>query len=779
MKRKSEDPSPLVSTILRGKEAAMTDSRHHFTSLVHTGIPIAICFIISLIAFFFTITSAHAEVGVVVTGKVTDSKGVPLSSAHVCVSERQVIVTTDWRGQYQVTDIPPGEYTIEVSRIGFSTGRVYNVSVKEGMVSNVNVVLSKNPVVLPVVQVSSMSKELQFGENVIVVTRTEWKEQGARSVEQVLQQIPNVSILEGARNSRISLRGSPARAVKVYIDGVPLNDAGTGEADISGIRLDYLEAVAVEMDAIGGEVHFMTRQPTRISTNERQTRISSGLGSYDNTSTGIMLKGTVELVSGSVFYDRTTEKGNFKYRLDNGVEYRRYNNHLSATSGMTKLSVDVKNWALEGGIYYEDSDRGSPGLISTAPTPDAELSSRRLSASLNGHRKSETVDLRCSAFFSEYSGCYVNPAEQYNPETGRIVHYTAEDNRQTGTRLGLSTTAGIPVKTIDLLLDYDAQVDWYNGEDRLRGVSTIGGVGLGTARRITHQAESGILLKYSGWGIDWKFNPNLVQYWIDNRGADDYRMIAPSILISADKVFNFCNTGLNFSWGKMLTAPPFNALFLVESMFAVGNKDLEPEKGESWNASLYASSPFTSDLDWRFNLTFFNRKTEDLIIWRINSFGKYFPANVAHAKVSGIELNGRLQVLDRHLTLSGNYTYNDPRNDTPGDINRGNRPPLIARHNGSVSLTGRIGGFTTGVQGRWISRRYSTESNLDPISTANMELAPYNIYDLSCSYSFNFKMVDITIEAVIDNITDESYRIVERSPMLGRTYFIGLALEML
>lgn len=726
-----------------------------------------------------TFQPSHAEVGIAIAGSVKDSNGVPLSAAHVCVLERQVIVSTGLNGRYQIMNLPSGDYTLEVSRVGFRTCRIKDVEIREGIAANVNVILTGNPVELPAATVTSGGRHLQFRDNVLVVTSAQWKEEGLRSVSQVLHRMPNVSILDGDRDRRISLRGSPARAVKVFLDGVPLNDAGTGEADISRIQLENLEAITVEMDAVGGEVHFMTVKPGGSLRKSRKVNLSGGFGSYTSIRNGLRVNKHLEPVWGSLFIERMTEKGNFKYRKDNGAEFIRMNNHQSATSGIGKLSVDACNWELEGGLYYEESNQGSPGPISTAPTPAAELSNQRISGSINGHHKPGVADIRCNLFYSGYVGRYLNPARQYNPEIGRVVTYTAEDNQQAGSRLGLRSTLGIPVWKTDLLLDYNFQVDWYSGKDRLRDVSTISGVGSGKARRTTHQAEAGLLFKGAGWGIDWKVNPSLEYNWIINQGADNYLMSAPGISISVDKAYPPLVVGMNLSWGKTLIAPPFNALFMVESMFAVGNRELKPERGESWNVGFLASSGAESNLDWSANVNLFYRRTENLIIWRVNSFGKYFPDNVARARIAGIELDGRLQVLNRHVTVAGNYTFNDPRNDTPGDINFGNMPPLVARHNGTASVTARTGGVTVSLLGRWISRRYSTESNLDPISTADMELAPYSVYDLSVGYDFTLGTMDITIETAVKNMFNESYRIVERSPMPGRSYLAELSVGML
>jgi len=73
-----------------------------------------------------------------------------------------------------------------------------------------------------------------------------------------------------------------------------------------------------------------------------------------------------------------------------------------------------------------------------------------------------------------------------------------------------------------------------------------------------------------------------------------------------------------------------------------------------------------------------------------------------------------------------------------------------------------------------VGKRYSSESNVDPLSTAGMGLPAYETYDLSISR--DWKMNGFTLIGMIsvDNVLDRSYRVIERSPMPGRAYFLKL-----
>lgn len=732
------------------------------------------CALVLSFVFLF-IGLSQAEVGVSINGTVTDSNGIPLPGVHVSVDERQVLAVTDWRGRYQFSGITSGTYNLTATHIGYHPSFRQRVSVHEGSSTRVNFILSTKTEHLPTVTASQPSR-VHFSQpgRRLVITRSDWQISNPRTVGDVLQNCPGVIILEGDHLQRISLRGSSPRAVHVYLDGIPLNDAGTGEAEISRIDPDHLEAIEIDFEGIGGEVNFLTKNAISSVGEERNLTVSCGYGGTNRYEMDIQAEGVTGSFSGVVFIDRLTEDGDFLYRLDNGTEHRRINNHESRTSSIGKVGYQSGALSTNCGVYYESSKRGVPGLISTEPTPEAASTTNRLSSSLTGRGVIGRIGWNMNAYVSDYSGRFINPGEQYNPETGRIVRYRAEDNIQNGLRYGLRTGLDIPGRTYSYRAGYSLQIDEYIGKDKLRETVTVGGVGLGDARRTVHSVDIGTAARFHHSGITWHVNPALEAQWIIDDEANGYSAISPGATLTVEKQYNIVNIGLNAGWGRSIMAPPFNAIFTVESMFAVGNQDLKPEKGESWNLGISLVSAHYSTVKWRLETSLFNHRTNNLIIWRRNSFGKYFPSNVARTKNTGVELNAQIQPFGGFISLTGSYIYNNPRNDTPGDINRGNLLPLISRHIGSLGVVSQFRELNVSLRSRWISRRYSTESNQDPISTADMALDPYSIYDFACSRTFKVFNMDITLEMAVDNLSDSSYRIVERSPMPGRTLFFKL-----
>lgn len=71
--------------------------------------------------------------------------------------------------------------------------------------------------------------------------------------------------------STLSIRGSNPNQVKIYIDGIPLNNSGGGEVNLSDLPFDNLEKIEIYKSgssagfsgsAIGGTVNLVTKKKT-------------------------------------------------------------------------------------------------------------------------------------------------------------------------------------------------------------------------------------------------------------------------------------------------------------------------------------------------------------------------------------------------------------------------------------------------------------------------------------------------------------------------------------
>jgi len=234
-----------------------------------------------------------------ITGTVKDSGNSALQSALVELLPLGRKVVTDDHGQFRITDVPAGEYTLSVSYVGLADSNV-PVTVQAGQEVSANAVLqvaSQND------QVVVIAERLQGEAEAINIERT------SDNIVQVLPErvitsLPNTNIADAVgrvpsvslerdegEGKYVQIRGTEPRLSSVTLNGVNLPSP---EGAVRNIKLDAVPADLVERievfktlsadqdaDGIGGTVNLVTR-----TAGERPFYALGGTGGYNPIQNG-------------------------------------------------------------------------------------------------------------------------------------------------------------------------------------------------------------------------------------------------------------------------------------------------------------------------------------------------------------------------------------------------------------------------------------------------------------------------------------------------------------
>src|SRR6267143_265479 len=234
-----------------------------------------------------------------ITGTVKDSGNSALQSALVELLPLGRKVVTDDHGQFRITDVPAGEYTLSVSYVGLAASNV-PVTVQAGQEASANAVLqvaSQND------QVIVTAERLQGEAEAINIERT------SDNIVQVLPErvitsLPNTNIADAVgrvpsvslerdegEGKYVQIRGTEPRLSSVTVNGVNLPSP---EGAVRNIKLDAVPADLVERievfktlsadqdaDGIGGTVNLVTR-----TAGERPFYALGGTGGYNPIQNG-------------------------------------------------------------------------------------------------------------------------------------------------------------------------------------------------------------------------------------------------------------------------------------------------------------------------------------------------------------------------------------------------------------------------------------------------------------------------------------------------------------
>jgi len=375
---------------------------------------------------------------------------------------------------------------------------------------------------------------------------------------------------------------------------------------------------------------------------------------------------------------------------------------------------------------------------------------------------------------------------QYNPRTGSYATYIPIDYEEKSRKLGIQINMYRNIITLDNI-DISGKLQTGAEEEKFASVNheEEGNVTdrlLGKVQRTdlwafaTLRAEK--LIKITKPALEIKLRTDLLEDKLDGiEVSSEAQTTTAAFLTVIPHTHNrYFTWNLFVSAGSSFSPPPFNSAFLVENVFARGNPALKPERG--LETSMGGGFTFPRCLFHpSLTATTFKRVTKDLVIWRRNSRGQYFPQNVGRAVAQGLEISlqtGRTQKL---INIGAHLTLQEVKNDDKQSPYYRKTIPFQPDYYGSAQFTIHPSLYIIGLESCFSGRRYTSESNLDPYSLAGGGLSPYKIFNTWISRKVPFDPIKLRATLSVDNLLNEEYELLDRMPMPLRVWRINLELE--
>jgi hypothetical protein len=214
--------------------------------LVAAAMLMALCLIFNSTAF----GQAQITTGTV-QGDVLDEKGGTVPGASVEVKNLDTNFTktesSDADGHYAFLNLTPGKYTITVSKAGFTTVVLQNVTVTVGQVLSIPVTVKVSSVAqqiivtdVPVIETTTTESSSTLEEAAIATTPVL-----GRKFEDLLTLTPGVSISQGPDGDEININGQRGIFNNISLDGGDYNNGFFGE-QMGGQRA----AVDITLEAV-------------------------------------------------------------------------------------------------------------------------------------------------------------------------------------------------------------------------------------------------------------------------------------------------------------------------------------------------------------------------------------------------------------------------------------------------------------------------------------------------------------------------------------------------
>ncbi len=320
-----------------------------------------------------------------IRGRVVDElsgDGVP--GADVFVPSLARSVETGARGGFHLRGLEPGHVRLRVSALGYAD-RFLRVEVRNGRVSEPVVRLTPTALAVRGVEAEARGPADPSAD---VVEGAELDRSAAVTLGGLVEGVPGLVVRRrGAGGGEtVSIRGSDADEVLVLVDGAPLNDPVTGEADLSTVPASTVERITVVRGARSarygaraqaGAVLVETRAadlPTAVEFSGGSLGRVGGRGEASSAVAGVRLGGAVsaESVDGSFRFQKPDEVG--------GGTARRRNADRMRAGATATLATEMAGGELSVRAGAETLERGIPGK-SFAPSDAARQEMRRARAS--------------------------------------------------------------------------------------------------------------------------------------------------------------------------------------------------------------------------------------------------------------------------------------------------------------------------------------------------------------------------------------------------------------
>ncbi|MGB1319115.1 MAG: TonB-dependent receptor, partial [Flavobacteriales bacterium] len=166
-----------------------------------------------------------AQTGVV-SGRISDAiSNEPVPFANVVIQGTTNGASSDLDGNYEILNLVPGLYNVEVSFLGYKSAVEYEIQVFNNKPAQVNFKLEEDTKTLDAVVVKAnpfeKKEESPVSVRTIGVSEIERNPGGNRDISKALQSLPGVASSVAFRNDLI-IRGGAPNENRFYLDGIEI-----------------------------------------------------------------------------------------------------------------------------------------------------------------------------------------------------------------------------------------------------------------------------------------------------------------------------------------------------------------------------------------------------------------------------------------------------------------------------------------------------------------------------------------------------------------------------
>ncbi|MBI1227337.1 MAG: TonB-dependent receptor [Bacteroidetes bacterium] len=600
-------------------------------------------------------------------------------------------------------------------------------------------------VLLPAVEITAASlRNGQPGSFVEHWSGVDLAENSTQNIAAFLQNETGIYLKNyGAGSlSTVTIRGASASQTAVLWNGLQIQSPMLGQLDWSMLPVFFADEVSMQhggnsavwgSGAVGGAV-LMENKPDFYT--KKQLKIATGYGSFGNWHGQATAKFTHKKWASStrLFYQKA--KNNFQYKPTPSLPSKRQTNAAYHQAGLMHE------------LYFRPSDKTHFGWQTWLQKSFREIPPTTTQTRSEANQADKTA--RTALNFRLSKGPNILQAK--SALFWESIHFKDDQTRQ------------------------DAQSHfWTNitGLDWQRSISAklilqLSGNQSFTKAFIKSYADSSAFRQQSAVFSSLRYLNKKTKVQIDGRQElVDGKLIpfTPSLGVE-QQVFEAFRIGAKICRNYRL--PTLNDLHWQPG----GNPELRPESG--WSNEVNAQFSFQKNhSSLRFSSVVFNRNIKNWILWHpVSGQPIWSAANIAEVWSRGLENRFHFfwNSAKWNFKIDAGYDWVRSTNQIAVElpkIEAGQQLIYVPEHQGFTSINIRLGGLGLKYRHQFIGAVLTELGSLPSFQTGEFEL----------DFEKTLAEIDSHFFFQIDNCWNANYRIVERRPMPGRSFLIGVSIN--
>jgi vitamin B12 transporter len=587
------------------------------------------------------------------------------------------------------------------------------------------------------------------GQQIKLLDTTLLKHYELQTMATLIGQETNVFLRTYGFNSlsTLNFRGASAAQSLMLWNGVPVQNAALGIADLSLVPVMLMDKVNVLYGSssalwgsgnVGGALLLENELPHFTKMPQYKLSFTAGAGSYSNYLSGLKYSAAYNkcYLSFTVFGQNV--QNNFSYPSDFGKTKSMSNAAFNGASVLARLAYKANDFnTLSLSAWYQSWYREIPAaLFEAASTKNYNSASLKLLGEWdfkkdNTHAYAKASFIKDDMQYSDVALIMSNgplrnttTAYQYFQELGYKYLISYRQSFLLYVPLQINTMA---IKDSTHVINSVALAAAYNYQWNYLLCSI-------NAREEWHNSNA---ISLTGISLRYLFNLNF------------------SIRANVQNTYR---------------APTLNELYY----FPGGNTTLKPEQGWSQDIGYNYVHDFNNRLQFQQDLTIYNRDIKDWILW----FGGavWTPHNMAEVQSRGLETDNslcykypsgqiRISLLTAYCLATTISSY------MPNDGSIGKQIPYTPRYSGHLIMYASYKRWYISYNQSYTGYRFYTTDE-------SYYLQPYNLANTQVAYTIARGKQFYVLSGNINNLYNIQYQLAAGRPMPGINYMLTLKVSM-